>query len=336
MRACCLSSIAKPAIVRRVGRPPLGLKVASALANQHGGLCISDEYVSSLAPLEWQCHKGHAWKAKLNSIMHKGSWCPHCAGNARLNLNVAARVAAARSGHCLSKAYKNNKTPLHWRCAQGHEWKASLDIVKNTGTWCPHCSKAMRLSIDVAAKIAASNGGYCLSLQYERTRTHLRWQCAEGHEWDASLNSVKNQGCWCPQCSSGKSERAVRHIFETLFPDHSFMKCRPEFLRSEKGRRLELDGYCSTLKLAFEYQGEQHYDPNNFFNRQAGDAFASVVRRDRLKVLLCDLVGIRLVVVPCMVQDRWSFVRLYLLRWFTIGALNPIMLVSRTEQLLNS
>ena len=46
---------------------------------------------------------------------------------------------------------------------------------------------------------------------------------------------------------------------------------------------MELDGYCPSLQLAFEYQGEQHYVANNFFN-QRGGGFAEQLERDRLKV----------------------------------------------------
>ena len=45
---------------------------------------------------------------------------------------------------------------------------------------------------------------------------------------------------------------------------------------------MELDGYCPSLQLAFEYQGEQHYVANNYFN-QLGGSFIELVERDRLK-----------------------------------------------------
>jgi len=38
------------------------------MAQEHGGLCLSEVYVNSRTPLVWQCTKGHQWKAKSSSI----------------------------------------------------------------------------------------------------------------------------------------------------------------------------------------------------------------------------------------------------------------------------
>ena len=89
---------------------------------------------------------------------------------------------------------------------------------------------------------------------------------------------------------------------------------------------MELDGYCKELDLAFERHGEQHYLRDTYFNRLEEGRFEKQLQRDRLKIELCEAAGIRLVVVPCFVKDLWTFTRLYLLRWFTMAELLPVML----------
>ena len=53
-------------------------------------------------------------------------------------------VAEGQGGQCLSDTYENATTPLHWRCAENHEWDATPRNVVHAGTWCPHCAMARR------------------------------------------------------------------------------------------------------------------------------------------------------------------------------------------------
>ena len=36
-------------------------------------------------------------------------------------------------------------------------------------------------------------------------------------------------------------------------------KIKPKWLTNSRNNRMELDGYCKKMKIAFEYQGEQHF-----------------------------------------------------------------------------
>ena len=109
---------------------------------------------------------------------------------------------------------------------------------------------------------------------------------------------------------------------QTIFSGHSIPKARPDFLVGHRQRRLELDGYCASLNLAFEYQGEQHYRHIMFFHRNVGD-FEDQVQRDELKAMLCKRVGVRLLVVPYVVKDRWTFIRALVLQWFAVADIFP-------------
>jgi hypothetical protein len=60
---------------------------------------------------------------------------------------------------------------------------------------------------------------------------------------------------------------------------------------------MELDGYCEELKLAFEYQGVQHFIHNEFFHREAKDLEQRKLDDD-LKARLCHEHGVHLIVIP--------------------------------------
>lgn len=89
----------------------------------------------------------------------------------------------------------------------------------------------------------------------------------------------------------GKSEEACRHIFQTLVRQ-SFVCRRPAFLS-----HLELDGYCKTHELAFEYNGIQHYRYTPFFHPTLAD-FHRQLERDELKQRLCQRHGLILMTIP--------------------------------------
>lgn len=98
-----------------------------------------------------------------------------------------------------------------------------------------------------------------------------------------------------------KSEELCRDIFEEHF-EQKFEKTRPEWLRNpETGRKLELDGYCEKLKIAFEYNGEQHYVFPNAFHKTEKE-FKKQVFRDRVKKKLCKKNGVKLISIPYTVK----------------------------------
>lgn len=68
---------------------------------------------------------------------------------------------------------------------------------------------------------------------------------------------------------------------------------RPLWLISERGERLELDFYIPELSIAFEVQGEQHFQFTALFHASESDYFAQV-RRDAAKRELCIKNGVDL------------------------------------------
>src|SRR5690606_25997188 len=82
-------------------------------------------------------------------------------------------------------------------------------------------------------------------------------------------------------------ERIYGVPFSSVWPDW--------LLNPETGETLELDCYNDELKIAVEYNGEQHYKWPNFTN-QTYQQFLNQVRRDTLKLDLCDRNGVYLIV----------------------------------------
>jgi hypothetical protein len=120
-------------------------------------------------------------------------------------LNRLRTIATERGGQCLSTSYVSAKMKLLFQCAQGHKWEAASGNIQ-TGYWCPFCAGNIRKTTEDMKAIAAARGGQCLSDEYVDSKTHLLWQCNEGHQWRAVPSSVKS-GRWCPVCGHRRGGR---------------------------------------------------------------------------------------------------------------------------------
>ena len=222
----------------------LGLPDMQALAANKGGTCLSQSYVNHSTPLLWQCSKGHQWEATAYNIKNGETWCPYCAREEScLGLAAMQGLAVERGGQCLSEQYVNSYTPLLWQCREGHQWAAPAVNVKK-GHWCRICSTkvtrakltgrkrsvAKRLTLLDMQDMATLRGGKCLSDEYVNNYSHLLWQCAVGHQWEATARTMKSSGFWCPTCAHEEKRLGL--------PDM-------QALAAEKGGLCLSDGYIN-------------------------------------------------------------------------------------------
>ena len=179
------------------------------VAKCNNGICLSKEYINANTKMEWQCEKGHIWKATYNGIK-RGTWCNICssertAEKLRLSIEDCNNSASQKGGVCLSKTYKNTQTNMLWECNSGHQWQANYGRIRQ-GSWCKICSqqiagKNRRLSIDYFHNYAKSKGGLCLSKTYETQNSKLEFECQKGHKWKTTAGSMKSGDTWCPICA---------------------------------------------------------------------------------------------------------------------------------------
>lgn len=172
-----------------------------SLAEKRGGKCLSTEYVNNNLKLKWQCDKGHVWKAKPIHIK-RGHWCRECAGNMKYTIFNFKEIARKKGGECLSDTYSNIKMKLKWRCKEGHTWDAVAESIK-VGTWCPYCA-GKHQTIEDLQLLAKDRDGKCLSKIYISNAGKIKWQCKEGHAWEATPNAIK-RGHWCPYCAGKRN-----------------------------------------------------------------------------------------------------------------------------------
>lgn len=116
----------------------------------------------------------------------------------------------------------------------------------------------------------------------------------------------------------GLQEQRIPEL-EPLYTDdggeapHALPKEANDDGKRARGKRLELDGYCESAKIAFEFQGAQHltqhYERNHLYHRGKPTSFDETVANDKAKVELCKLNGVKLIVVPLYQEGANSRVR---------------------------
>lgn len=184
------------------------------IAANRGGRCLSETYANARTRMLWECAEGHRWETTADKIKNKKTWCPHCAGCVKSDIDEMKELARARGGKCLSDAYLNTDAKLLWECDKGHRWKTTGYHIKRRNSWCPVCAGRQKLTIDEMMTIAHERGGRCLSEQYVNNQTKLQWECSYGHRWE-SIPSLIISGTWCPVCA-GNAKGSLEEILNIV------------------------------------------------------------------------------------------------------------------------
>jgi len=115
-------------------------------------------------------------------------------------------LAAQANGWDPTTITARTKTNSHlsWICNLGHVWQATLSN-RVRGTACPICSGQQTLCgyNDLATthpELAAQANGWDPTTLLAFSNKKVSWKCAEGHAWEATVNS-RSSGRGCPSCA---------------------------------------------------------------------------------------------------------------------------------------
>lgn len=104
---------------------------------------------------------------------------------------------------------------------------------------------------------------------------------------------------WIPSYFTAKTSRGEAITCQTLANIYGkpFTSVWPQWLiNPETGKRMQLDCYNHELRIAAEYQGEQHYVYPNAYHTSV-EQFHKQRQRDLYKRQICDQLGIYLITV---------------------------------------
>jgi hypothetical protein len=167
---------------------------------------------------------------------------------------------------------------------------SSLYSGKSTNCGCEaNNGTSKRCLIDLSGK---TFGNLIVINRNKLYKKHVRWncKCKCGEEKTVKGSHLRIGAIIsCGNCRFSNEQRC-RDIFEKELK-LKFPKTKPDFLKISNRRRLELDGYCEQLKLAFEYDGEQHFQNITYFKTD----YNKQKILDTLKNEMCKNNGIHLI-----------------------------------------
>ena len=130
---------------------------------------------------------------------------PYRQGLSKTRLQELREIANARGGSILSNFYTNQHAKMEFECSEGHRWWARPLHIKRSKSWCPTCAPggggiANKLSLNKIRELANERGGKFISVEYQSANKKHEWECSEGHQWMATVASIKHKKSWCPTC----------------------------------------------------------------------------------------------------------------------------------------
>ena len=215
------------------------------LAFEHNCICTNKEYTLFTSRYNFVClQNNHEFTTTITLIK---TGCKECAREKRL-LN---RMIEMKNTYNYRYFRGNDlKIPQLFMCKKKHFWY--VDISKAFKK-CPTCMSSKKMSFEMISDIAKERGGKCLAYNSKDGKIRVDLECYIGHTWSADARNIRYNKRWCPECNINIGEEITRNIFNILFKD-TFIKIRPTYLKG-----YEYDGYSDKFKIAFEYDGIQHY-----------------------------------------------------------------------------
>lgn len=280
-------------------------------------ISITGKYTGAFDPLKCRCRRCRLEWSPTWTNLQKGQGCPRCFRKSQrfTTSDVKGKLKELNQDLVILGKYKEAFSPLKIKCRKcQHQWTTTwntLSRIKRSQerTGCPWCGPHRLTHKEVVQKLLQLNPDLVLVGKYKLGSLPLKFHCKKcGAFWKRSWNYMTPTNGSCPSCCPTPyySESEVRRVIEQL-TGWEFPKCRPTFLKGLSSQPLELDGYNEEHKIAFEYQGLQHYQLC-YYNRFDPQKLKAQKRRDWRKKIQCYRHGIRLIRIPYWVEDVESFI----------------------------
>lgn len=238
--------------VKKGGAPSLSYEEVKYLFEEKGCALISETYENNRKKLKYICICGQVSETSLKSFRQSGR-CRECyVESLRLDLVKVKKIFAEAGCELLAEEYKNNQTPLKYRCSCGSESSISLANFQN-GSRCYSCGiekqvAKSRHTLEYIKQFFKENGCELLEGEYINSHQKLKYVCECGEISYTTFHTFRRGGR-CRACGlrkQGESTRGEKH--PNWNPDLSDEERKDKRLYREyrewRKKVYERDGYA--------------------------------------------------------------------------------------------
>lgn len=243
----------------------------------------------------------YVWKVRPHDFLRKGkkaTRCPYCLHRVNYTNETFTKAVDAVHGKGKYKVLTPFKTVGHYVRVQcltcGYIFRAKGNSLI-AGHGCPKCAKKL-----VADKERKTKEEYQRELnelypnsfkiigKYISCKKTIKVKhLVCGHTFEIQAYGLLKSG-YCKYCNCSQGESIVRSILDKYNIDYKHGYVLPN--------RLHLDFYLPQYRVAIEYDGRQHYESNEFFDKR--ESLYVRQHRDQLKNQYCKEHNIKLLRIP--------------------------------------
>lgn len=258
------------------------------------------------AMIQYICnnHKDKGVQETDFSHLHNYKYgCPYCSGRKKTTEEIQNEIK--NEDVVLISEYMGNEKPIKCKCKKcNYEWITQPKVLITNGAGCPKCGRKkanineMKSMDGFIKELYQVNPDIEIIGEYKGTHRRIKCRCKkDGYIWEGNPARMLRREAGCPLCNISLGEK---HLLETLDKiGVTYISQYPIDVGAK--REYRFDAYDNLHKIAFEYNGEQHYRPVDFAGKGkdwAENEFKRVQLRDKNKINYCVKNSITLVIVP--------------------------------------
>lgn len=230
--------------------------------------------------------------------------CSYCSGRNKTNEDIIPLIK--NKNVILISKYNGNEKPIKCKCKEcDNEWTTLPKTLITNGSGCPICEKKKAINNETKSlsqfieELNIVNKDIEVIGNHINTHTKIKCKCHVCDTiWDAYPANLLNKSAGCPGCNISIGEKMLLDILKELGISYIPQYSTPDCILKKP---LRFDAFDIANKIAFEYNGEQHYYPVDFAGNGeewAKSNFRIIEERDKLKKEYCEKNNIPLIIIP--------------------------------------